>query len=385
MRRAFVFGALLLAFASPAVAAAAGETVSIAVSRTTVPFDKNVHFTGAVSPAVGGAPVRAYLIEGDRAYVVGTGATAADGTYDIVGTIRKPGTYVTRAKVDAAGTIVESGPVALAVLPSLTALFEGRPTIGGSLVLAGRLQPARAGTLRRTVGGRTRWVRVGPSGRFRIVLPTTKPGVLTVKLTLAPEAGYAEKGATKRRRIVLPSLRSGSRGGSVRLLERLLRDRHYAIPRIDSFYGYDTVEAVWAFQKVYRLPRTGRVTPALWRRLRRVGAPAARVRHGDHIEVDKTRQVLFEVRDGRVVNVLHISTGATGNTPVGTWHVYSKVRGYNAKAMYYSLFFVGGFAIHGYHSVPPYPASHGCIRIPIWAAYSLFNRWGYGATVRVFP
>jgi L,D-transpeptidase-like protein/putative peptidoglycan binding protein len=385
VRRAFVFGVFLLAFASPAVAAAAAETLSIAVSRTTVPFDKTVHFTGAVTPAIGGAPVRAYLIEGDRAYVVASGTTRADGTYDIVGRIRKPGSYVTRAKVDAAGTIVESGPVALALLPSLAAHFEGTRTIGGSLVLTGRLRPARAGTLRRAIGARTRWVRVGPSGRFRFILPTAKPGRVTVKLILTPAAGYAEKRVTKRRRIVLPSLRGGSRGGSVRLLERMLRDRHYAIPRIDSFYGYDTVEAVWAFQKVSRLPRTGRVTPSLWRRLSRVGAPAARVRHGDHIEVDKTRQVLFEVRDGRVVNVLHVSTGATGNTPVGSWHVYSKVRGYNAKAMYYSLFFRGGFAIHGYHSVPPWPASHGCVRIPIWAAYALFNHWSYGANVRVFP
>ncbi|HYM63671.1 MAG TPA: L,D-transpeptidase family protein [Gaiellaceae bacterium] len=385
MRRVVVFGVLLLAFASPAVAAAAGETLSVAVSRTTVPFDKNVRFTGAVSPAVAGAPVRAYLIEGDRSYVVASGATAADGTYDIAGTIRKPGSYVTRAKVDPAGTIVESTPVALAVLPSLTALFEGTRTIGDSLVLAGRLQPARAGTLRRTIAGRTRRVRVGPSGRFRIVFRTIKPGLLSVKLVLTPTAGYVERSATKRRRIVLPSLSRRSRGGSVRLLERMLRDRHYAIPRVDSVYGYDTVEAVWAFQKVYRLPRTGRVTPALWRRLSRVGAPSAQVRHGDHIEVDKTRQILFEVRDGRVVNVLHISTGATGNTPVGAWRVYSKLRGYNALGMYYSLFFLGGFAIHGYHSVPPYPASHGCVRIPIWAAYSLFNRWPYAASVRVFP
>jgi N-acetylmuramoyl-L-alanine amidase len=385
VRRVVVFGVLLLAFASPAVAAAAGETVSVAVSRTTVPFDKTVRFTGAVSPAVGAAPVRAYLIEGDSAYVVGNSTTRADGTYDIVGTIRKPGYYVTQARVDAAGTIVESSPVALAVLPSLTALFEGTSTLGGSLVLAGRLQPARAGTLRRTIGAGTSWVRVGPSGRFRIVLPTNRPGLLTVKVMLAPAAGYAAKSATKRRRIALPYLARGSSGGSVRLLERMLRDRHYAIPRVDSAYGYDTVEAVWAFQKVYRLRRTGRVTPALWRLLGRVGAPAARVRRGDHIEVDKTRQVLFEVRDGRVVSVLHVSTGATSNTPVGAWHVYSKLHGYNALGMYYSLFFRGGFAIHGYHSVPPFPASHGCVRIPIWAAYSLFSRWTYGATVRVFP
>jgi hypothetical protein len=46
--------------------------------------------------------------------------------------------------------------------------------------------------------------------------------------------------------------------------------------------------------------------------------------------------------------------------------------------MYYSSFFVGGFAIHGYASVPPYPASHGCVRIPLWVAYRVFSLIDYG-------
>ena len=35
--------------------------------------------------------------------------------------------------------------------------------------------------------------------------------------------------------------------------------------------------------------------------------------------------------------------------------------------------FIGNFAIHGYAPVPPYPASHGCIREPIWACYWVFD------------
>ena len=46
---------------------------------------------------------------------------------------------------------------------------------------------------------------------------------------------------------------------------------------------------------------------------------------GDHVEVDKARQVLFLVRGGKVALVTHVSTGATGNTPLGLWHVYAKV------------------------------------------------------------
>ena len=47
---------------------------------------------------------------------------------------------------------------------------------------------------------------------------------------------------------------------------------------------------------------------------------------------------------------------------------------FNAKGMYYSNFFIGGYAIHGYASVPNYAASHGCIRIPIPSAIAV-NRW----------
>ena len=82
---------------------------------------------------------------------------------------------------------------------------------------------------------------------------------------------------------------------------------------------------------------------------------------------------------GRVV---HVSTGATGNTPVGTYHVYRKVGGWD-WVLWYPLYFLRGFAIHGYPSVPAYPASHGCVRIPMWIAPSLFANHGFGTTVVV--
>ena len=45
---------------------------------------------------------------------------------------------------------------------------------------------------------------------------------------------------------------------------------------------------------------------------------------------------------------------------------------------------VGAFAIHGYHSVPSYPASHGCVRIPIWVAPRVYSLIDYGTTVYVY-
>ena len=54
------------------------------------------------------------------------------------------------------------------------------------------------------------------------------------------------------------------------------------------------------------------------------------------------------------------------------------------SGMYYSLFWHGAFAIHGYHSVPPWPASHGCVRIPMWLAPGLYSRWGLRTRVYVY-
>ena len=104
---------------------------------------------------------------------------------------------------------------------------------------------------------------------------------------------------------------------------------------------------------------------------------------GDHVEVDKTRQVLLVVRGGKVAEVVHVSTGATGNTPLGEWHVYSKVAGYS-WVLYYPSFFLRGFAIHGYPSVPAYPASHGCVRVPMWIATHLYAEVPFGSAIYVY-
>jgi lipoprotein-anchoring transpeptidase ErfK/SrfK len=55
-----------------------------------------------------------------------------------------------------------------------------------------------------------------------------------------------------------------------------------------------------------------------------------------------------------------------------------------APILWYPLHFLRGFALHGYPSVPAYPASHGCVRLPMWFARGFHARWRYGATVRIF-
>ena len=137
-----------------------------------------------------------------------------------------------------------------------------------------------------------------------------------------------------------------------------------------------------AFQNVHGLPRTGLPDSRFWQVLAASTRPTPEFDGGDHIEVDKTKQVLFLVRDGQVALISHVSTGATGNTPVGTFHVYRKVVGFD-WILYYPMYFLRGFAIHGYPDVPAYPASHGCVRIPMWLAPRLFAMNDYGTTVIV--
>ena len=125
---------------------------------------------------------------------------------------------------------------------------------------------------------------------------------------------------------------------SVRELERRLAELHYAVPR-DGYFGSEDLEAVYAFQKVRASRGRASSTPSLWGRLVDGAAPGATLRGGDHVEIDKTRQVLFLVRDGQVSLIVATSTGATGNTPLGTWRVYRKVVGFD-WVLYYPSYFI---------------------------------------------
>ncbi len=341
------------------------RTVSLAAPRT-ADYGGAATLAGVLRPATRGARVQIYRA---NTYVTSAGV-GASGRFRARILVRSPGPYHVRfGGVRSPARMVVLRPQLQASLPAVTA-------VGGALTLRPRLVPARAGSVRVRVFRDGRLVR-SRAGR----IPTSAPGSIRVELTTAPRTGYARVRLLLGAQVVQPSLGPGSRGPSVLALERRLAQLHYALRGADGVYGQDTVEAVLAFQKVNGLPRTGRVEDWLWRRLGRAGVPRAQ-RAGDYIEVDKTRQVLFVVVDGVVTQVVHISTGATGNTPLGSWQVYRKVPGWD-WVLWYPMYFRGGFAIHGYPSVPAYPASHGCVRIPMWIAPTLYGMHGQGTTVVV--
>jgi hypothetical protein len=202
-------------------------------------------------------------------------------------------------------------------------------------------------------------------------------------LSTAAAEGYTASRLSLRKIVFQPRLAVGSRGPGVLALNEALHNLHIALAAVDSSYGLDTRDAVVAFQKLHGLPRTGAVDARFWRMLSASATPRARY-PGDHIEVSKPLQVLFVVRGGKVVLVTHVSTGATGNTPVGRWHVYSKVPGWLSDGMFDSSFFLRGFAIHGYPSVPFYPGSHGCVRVPVWLAPRIYAYDPPGSTIFIY-
>lgn len=339
-------------------------------------YQQKLRFHGRLVPAQKG--VRLGLYRGERR--IAAVRTGKGGRFFVRGRVGTPDRQYT---VRYAGAI--SNAVVLAVRPGLDTAFRGSGQLGRRLSLLVRARPANAGTLTVRVWRWRRLVKVRSGrGRLQIVLSTKSAGAYRVRVDLQPATGYLVARRALKRIVFLPTLSAGSAGPSVYELDRRLNELHYALGLVDGYFGHDDVDAVFAFQKLHGLPRTGSVDARFWIELQRAQVPQARYPSGNHIEVSKGRQVLVLVRDGKVALVVHVSTGATGNTPLGHWPVYSRVPGFNAKAMYYSSFFTGAYAIHGYQSVPPYPASHGCVRIPLWFAVRLYSLIDYGTEIYIY-
>jgi hypothetical protein len=153
-----------------------------------------------------------------------------------------------------------------------------------------------------------------------------------------------------------------------------------------------------AFQKWEGRPVTGKLTLDDLEAIRTATPPKARDVGYAHVEVDIDRQVLLIVNDADSVRVLHTSTGSgkpfmdqgqmsVAYTPRGRFVVYDKTFGWEdgvLGSVYYANYISGGVAIHGYLSVPAQPASHGCIRIPMFAAREVSKLLPVGTIVLVY-
>jgi len=167
---------------------------------------------------------------------------------------------------------------------------------------------------------------------------------------------------------------------------------------VDGLFDPATQSALIAFQKWEGRPITGKLTLDELEAIRASASPKARELGYAHAEVDLDRQVLLLVNDNDGVRVLPISTG-TGKpymdegqesiayTPRGRFIVYYKGVGWETGrlgSVYYPNAISGGVAIHGMRSVPIQPASHGCIRIPMFSAREVSKLLPLGTIVLVY-
>lgn len=179
---------------------------------------------------------------------------------------------------------------------------------------------------------------------------------------------------------------SGSGSTSIRSLQNRLAKLGYVVGRRGRFDAR-TRRAVLAFRKVTGMARTKQASEKLMRKIARGGGrfPIRFAGHGRHMEADISRQVLVLIDGGKVRRIYPVSSGKPGTpTVLGSFRVYSKTPGTNAKGMVHSAYFIRGYATHGYASVPIYPASHGCIRVPIPEARRLFDWVRVGTPVDTY-
>src|ERR1041384_1075527 len=180
--------------------------------------------------------------------------------------------------------------------------------------------------------------------------------------------------------------------------ERRLSELGYWTGPVDGRLDEGTTSALIAFQKYEGRAITGKLTLEELAAIRNGVSPTARDPGYAHVEVDVDRQVLMMINEEGAVRVLPVSTGndkqfmdqgqtSVAYTPRGRFVVYDKSYGWengDLGSVYYANYISGGVAIHGYRSVPTTPASHGCIRIPMFAAREVSRLLPVGTIVLVY-
>jgi L,D-transpeptidase catalytic domain len=176
-------------------------------------------------------------------------------------------------------------------------------------------------------------------------------------------------------------------GPVVSLFQRKLAAEGYAI-RQTGVFDARTGRALLAFRKVNGMERTMAPSVAILHELI-AGKGAYHVRFksdGRHVEGDLAHQVLALVDAGGKVHAVYPLSSGKPSTPtvLGHFRVYSRSIGTNSDGMVNSSYFIRGYAVHGYADVPTYPASHGCLRIPIPDSLGVFDWIRYGTAVDTF-
>ncbi|MBJ7520358.1 MAG: L,D-transpeptidase family protein [Solirubrobacteraceae bacterium] len=230
--------------------------------------------------------------------------------------------------------------------------------------------------------------RDGKVGRFTVGYAPKKTGRLTVRAVHRETDELASITAKGVGVDVLPRrVAPGAKGATVRIMQEHLDRLGYVVGKRGVFDAR-TARAVLAFRKVTGMARTSQANEEVFARIARGGGrfKVKFPKHGRHVEADISRQVLALIgANGKVERIYPTSTGAPATpTILGSFKVYRKDQGTNAIGMVHSAYFIRGYAIHGYKSVPTYNASHGCLRVPIPDAMNIFRWVRYGTRVDTY-
>ncbi len=236
-------------------------------------------------------------------------------------------------------------------------------------------------------------------------LPVTTVPVSTVvpSSTIVPPATTAPPTTQPAPLIVVPkgkTLKVGSKGDAVLALEERLEELKIDTGKVDGRFDWSTWQGVVAFQKYHGLKRSGTVNAETAKRIE-FSLPVGGIKRaagGNWLEVDKGRQITFLYRDGELYRMFAVSTGSgrkycetgrsgakvcgSATTPPGNFRIQRRISGWRESELgrlYNPLYFNGGIAFHGAPSVPAYPASHGCVRLPMpiaeWFPDFVNNGW----------
>lgn len=196
-----------------------------------------------------------------------------------------------------------------------------------------------------------------------------------------------------------PVYQRGSSGREIQAMEQKLADLRFDTGKVDGSFDAATGHAVMAFQKEFGHERTGKASPELLEKIAAAGLPGPMMGDGgaNRVEIDLRKQILHVYKGGELIRVLSVSTGNNKRycvkgdcdvavTPGGSFKVQRRIRGLRVSRLgelYNPLYFNGGIAMHGSASVPAYPASHGCVRIPMNSSLWLFDNVPNGTPVYV--
>ncbi len=231
---------------------------------------------------------------------------------------------------------------------------------------------------------------------------------LTVPPSTLPDPNASAAVAPVNKTMLARTLRQGTFGDDVKMLQARLTALGFVPGVIDGAFGEQTLEAVWAYEKlILQTPydkATGKVTDAMWQGMQDpVVVQPRRPASGTHVEVYLPQQVAAVFTDNAPILVLHISSGTARTpertkenswcetirldtdengspldppqekavcgvsyTPGGVFRFQRQVQGDRVGAlgrMFNPVYFNYGIAIHGAKNVPLTPASHGCIRM----------------------